>query len=82
LWRKRVGRCNTAGSIDMSDVDREKLWLFTLRALAHLMQRVRAYGELYSGILFAGSRRSGPLRFVAYVGTLWAGGCRKKFGGI
>jgi hypothetical protein len=33
------------------------------------VQRVRAYGELYSGKISAGSRRSGPLRFVAYMAS-------------
>jgi hypothetical protein len=76
-----VSHENVAKSTDMSDVDRHLFGNYAA-GLKPYVQRVRAYGELSSGMISAGSRRSGPFRFVAYVGILRAGGCQKSVGGI
>lgn len=60
----------------MSDVDRESFRLFTLRALGTSMQRVRAYGELYSGVFLPGRADpdpSGSSRMSTPCGLVGAG---------
>jgi hypothetical protein len=64
LWALTVSHDHVAKSIDMSDVDRHLFGNYAA-GLKPYVQRVRAYGELSTGKTSAGSRRSGPLRFVA-----------------